>query len=650
MVERGKRSHNRSNRDKNNNENNRNQKRRLSYETDEKTNNKDDNVVVYRILCPSGVIGSVIGKSGKVINVIRQETRARIKVVDPFPGCSERVITIYCSVKEKKDIVDIEKSESNYTELTPLCSAQEALLKVHSTIVSSLAAAAENTKIDRDNLRECRILVPSSQCSNVIGKSGSTIKKIRSRTGATVKIVSKDASDPSHICAMDFDNIVLISGEAEAVKRALFAVSAIMYKFSPREQIPLDTSVQEVAASIIIPSDLSVYPQTGLYPNQDPVFQQSFIGYGETAPVFSSSASAASAVPMVHHHGFGGSSRSGELVVKVLCSSANIGRVIGKGGSTIKGIRQTSGAHIEVNDSKANRDEDDCVIITVTAKEAPDDLKSMAVEAVLLLQEQINDKEEAKVKMQLLVPSKVIGCIIGKSGSIISEIRKRTNADIYISKGSHKPKCADPNDELVEISGDVAEVRDALIQIVLRLRDDVLRDRETGSSRNQQHLARSENNNNSFFSSSSSISNTGLALPPPSFMSSVPQVAASVDFDRRQDTGTMLSSLSGGGLYGYGSFPASNNSYGSNSSYSSNIYGGLAQSTTMEIRIPSNAVGKVMGKGGGNLDNIRRISGAMIEISDSKNSHHGGRTALVSGTPEQKRTAENLFQAFIMST
>jgi poly(rC)-binding protein 2/3/4 len=69
----------------------------------------------------------------------------------------------------------------------------------------------------------------------------------------------------------------------------------------------------------------------------------------------------------------------------------------------------------------------------------------------------------------------------------------------------------------------------------------------------------------------------------------------------------------------------------------------------MEVRIPANAVGKVMGRGGGNLDNIRRISGAMIEISDSKNSH-GGRVALISGTSEQKRTAENLFQAFIMST
>lgn len=79
-----------------------------------------------------------------------------------------------------------------------------------------------------------------------------------------------------------------------------------------------------------------------------------------------------------------------------------------------------------------------------------DDLKSTAVEAVLLLQGKINDEDDGTVTLRLLVPSKVIGCIIGKSGSIINEIRKRTKADIRISKGE-KPKCADANDELVEV-------------------------------------------------------------------------------------------------------------------------------------------------------------------------------------------------------
>ena len=44
-----------------------------------------------------------------------------------------------------------------------------------------------------------------------------------------------------------------------------------------------------------------------------------------------------------------------------------------------------------------------------------------------------------------------------------------------------------------------------------------------------------------------------------------------------------------------------------------------------------------------------QISGAIIEISESKSSW-GERVALITGTPQQKREAENLIQAFIMAT
>lgn len=73
------------------------------------------------------------------------------------------------------------------------------------------------------------------------------------------------------------------------------------------------------------------------------------------------------------------------------------------------------------------------------------------MEAVLLLQQKINDEDANSVSFRLLVPSKVIGCIIGKGGSIITEIRKRTGADVQISKGI-RPKCADAGDELVEVN------------------------------------------------------------------------------------------------------------------------------------------------------------------------------------------------------
>ncbi|CAN1141285.1 KH domain-containing protein At4g18375 [Linum perenne] len=434
-------------------------KRRIN-DKDERGN---DELVVYRILCPDEVIGSVIGKNGKVINSIRQETRAKVKVVDPFPGAKERVITIYCYVKEKVD-VDV---EGGCSSVTPLCSAQDALLKVHAAISNAIASNVDPEMNTKDK-EECQILVPSSQSSNIIGKAGMTIKKLRSKTRSSIKVIAKDVSDPSHACAMDFDNFIM----------------------------------------------------------------------------------------------------------------------------------------------------------------SPDDLKSMAVEAVLLLQEKINDEDEDTVRMRMLIASKVIGCIIGKSGSIISEIRKRTNADIRISKGD-KPKCAEVNDELVELQGEVGCVRDAIVQIILRLRDDVLKDRDSGHS-----SATAE----PFYSGAH-------GLPVTSFLHTMPPMNP-LGYDRRAEAGM----LSSGSLQAYGPLSIGENGYGSISSYSSSkLYGGLSQPSTIEMLVPANTVGKVLGKGGMNIANIRKISGAVIEISESK-SGRGDRIAHISGTSEQRISAENLIQAFIMAT
>lgn len=92
------------------------------------------------------------------------------------------------------------------TETEPLCCAQDALLKLHDTIVSCVDSAGER----KNGKNECRLLVPSSQASGLIGKAGAVIKSIRRRTRASVEVDSRDVSDPSHACALDFDNVVLV--------------------------------------------------------------------------------------------------------------------------------------------------------------------------------------------------------------------------------------------------------------------------------------------------------------------------------------------------------------------------------------------------------------------------------------------------------
>ncbi|PIA41642.1 hypothetical protein AQUCO_02200226v1 [Aquilegia coerulea] len=626
MGETGKRS--RSYRDYD--DDSRSQKKKTSNKED----TRDDELIMYRILCPDSVIGSVIGRSGKVINSIRQETRAKIKVLDPFPGANERVITMYCYVKDKENI----EVDDEFEHMDPLCASQDALLRVHAAIANAISSGGDSDKKRKDK-EEAHILVPSSQAANIIGKSGATIKKMRSKTRANIKISPKDNNEPSHSCALSFDNFLLITGDAEAVKQALHAVSAIMYKFSPKEEIPLDTPISDAPPSIIIPSDMPIYPATGFYPSADSVLPsrsvssilgasqripelQGYSDLGSTWPVYSPG------LPLVS--GYGGSSRSEELVIRLLCPHDQIGRVIGRGGSAIKSVRQESGARVEVDDTKGNGD--DC-LITVTATEALDDMKSMAVEAVLLLQSKINDYDDREtVSFRLLIPSKIIGCIIGRSGAIINEIRKRTKADVRISK-SKKPKCAQNNDELVEVVGEVGSVRDALVQIVLRLRDDVLKDREGD---------RDPPSADSLYSGGG-----GSSLSLHSALHSVPPLAP-LSYDQRVESGSLYSMFSSRNPYAYEPLPVGDNGYGSVSSYSSKPYAGLS-SSTVEMLIPANAVGKVMGRGGGNIANIRKISGASIEIIDSKSSR-GDRVAHISGTSEQKREAENLIQAFIMAT
>lgn len=85
--------------------------------------------------------------------------------------------------------------------------------------------------------------------------------------------------------------------------------------------------------------------------------------------------------------------------------------------------------------------------------------------------------------------------------------------------------------------GEVGSVRDALVQIILRLRDDALKDRD--GSRNPPVGA------DHIYSSG-----TGMSMPP--LLPSVPPVGP-LGYDQRADSGSGLGMLSSSSLYGYGS-------------------------------------------------------------------------------------------------
>lgn len=84
----------------------------------------------------------------------------------------------------------------------------------------------------------------------------------------------------------------------------------------------------------------------------------------------------------------------------------------------------------------------------------PDDNISPAQEAVLHVQSRIVDlgsDQDGVITTRLLVPSNQIGCLLGRGGSIIADMRKATRANIRILAKDQLPRCALETDELVQV-------------------------------------------------------------------------------------------------------------------------------------------------------------------------------------------------------
>ncbi|PSS35136.1 KH domain-containing protein [Actinidia chinensis var. chinensis] len=406
---------------------------------------------VYRYLCPGKKIGSIIGRGGEIVKQLRADSKSKIRIGETVRGCEERVVTIYSSSEETNTFDDTDNL---------VCPAQDALFRVHDRVVADDLAAGED--LEETPQVTAKLLVPSDQIGCVIGKGGQIVQNIRSETGAQIRIL-KDDHLPA--CALSSDELVQISGEPQVVRKALYQIASRLHDNPSRSQHMLASAV------------LNAYPSGG-----------SLMGPNAGAPIMG-------LAPLVGSYGgYKGDSRdwsrpfysaprgeasSKEFSLRLICPAANIGGVIGKGGTIINQIRQESGAGIKVDSSAVGGD--DC-IISISAKEFFEDTFSPTIEAALRLQPRCSEKVErdsglVSFTTRLLVPTSRIGCLIGKGGAIITEMRRITKANIRILSKEDVPKVAAEDEEMVLISGDPDLAKDALMQVTSRLRANLF-DRE----------------------------------------------------------------------------------------------------------------------------------------------------------------------------
>ncbi|KAG9452208.1 hypothetical protein H6P81_005112 [Aristolochia fimbriata] len=172
-----------------------------------------------------------------------------------------------------------------------------------------------------------------------------------------------------------------------------------------------------------------------------------------------------------------------DVLFRIVVPSRQIGRVIGKGGSQIRRIREETRAAIKIADAVA-RHEERVIIISSTDDDSviSDAENALYRIAKIILQAEQGDENltttvapghAASNTVKLLIAGSQAGCLIGVSGQNIENIRSSSGAAVMILAQNQLPSCASAHesDRMVQVSGNIEEVLKALEKIANKLRE-----------------------------------------------------------------------------------------------------------------------------------------------------------------------------------
>ncbi|GMS89764.1 hypothetical protein PENTCL1PPCAC_11939, partial [Pristionchus entomophagus] len=157
-------------------------------------------ILTIRLLMQGKEVGSIIGKRGDQIKLIREGSGAKINISDG--SCPERIVTITGTTNT-------------------ITKAMDMICTKFADDMKALPNSVPKPPIT------LRLIVPATQCGSIIGKGGSKIKEIRDATGASIQVASE-------MLPQSTERAVTLSGTAEAIVLCMGEVCTILIEAPPK--------------------------------------------------------------------------------------------------------------------------------------------------------------------------------------------------------------------------------------------------------------------------------------------------------------------------------------------------------------------------------------------------------------------------------
>ncbi|KIW06405.1 uncharacterized protein PV09_02858 [Verruconis gallopava] len=289
-----------------------------------------------RAIVSSREAGVIIGKQGKNVADLRDETGVRAGVSKVVPGVHDRVLTVTGELR--------------------------AITKAYRIVAKGLLEGAPQMGmgglINPNGTHPIRLLISHNQMGTIIGRQGLKIKQIQDATN--VRMVAQKEMLPQST-----ERIVEVQGTPESVEKAVWEIGKCLIDDAERGYgTVLYNPVVRVQSGAGAINGGSSSAGSASYSNGGRMYNRTGHGddFRDSAPSYPrrSGSDAASRPPPPTH------TEDGEEIQtqNISIPSDMVGCIIGRGGSKISDIRKSSGARISI--AKAPHDESGERMFTIT--------------------------------------------------------------------------------------------------------------------------------------------------------------------------------------------------------------------------------------------------------------------------------------------